>query len=83
MADKAIYPEGVAAFNPHEKAPEFVLGTLVITPNDLVSWLKANPDYLTEYKGKKQLKLQIKKGTKGIYTTVDTYKPKNTDSLPF
>jgi hypothetical protein len=83
MSEKAIYPEGIAVFNPHEKAPEFVVGSLVITPNDLVSWLKSNPDYLTEYKGKKQLKLQIKKGTKGLYATVDTYKPKNADSLPF
>lgn len=84
MAEKAIYPDGVAVFNPHEKAPEFVVGTLVITLNDLISWAKLNEGLLTEYKGKKQLKLQIKKGTKGLYTTVDTYKPKEkSDSLPF
>ena len=80
---ETIYPEGVAVFSPHDKAPDFVVGSLVITPNDLISWLKKNEGLLTEYKGKKQLKLQIKKGTKGLYCSVDTYKQKENQDLPF
>lgn len=76
MSD-VIYPEGVRTFKKHEKAPEFVLGTVIITPNELFKWLKENPQYLTDYKGEKQIKLQcLKKKDGGITFTVDTYKPK-------
>ncbi len=90
MTDKkANYPEGIRAFSPHEKAPEFVKGTIVITPNQLVTWLKANPGYLKDYKGEKQLRLSLKAGTKGLYLEVDTYEPqsktftKQDTDLPF
>ena len=79
--NKTIYPEGVAVFSP-KNAPDFVVGDLVITPNDLVAWLKANPEHLSEYKEKKQLRLQIKKGTKGLYVSVNNYKKQGED-LPF
>ncbi len=77
MAEKKekIYAAGLRTFPKHENAPDFVLGTLIITPNELFSWLKENEQYLTEYKDTKQLKLQILNGDKGIYTVVDTWKP--------
>lgn len=81
---ETIYPEGVMVFSPRDKSPDFVVGSLVITPNDLIAWLKSKPELLTEYKGKKQIKLQILKGKKGLYASVDTYKPKEAGSdLPF
>lgn len=86
MTDKkAIYPKGISVFPPHEKAPEFVKGTILITPNDLIQWLKDNPGYLKDYKGNKQLRLQLKTGTKGLYCEVDQYEGKkdDRDSLPF
>ncbi len=75
MADQ-ILPEGIRFFPKNDKAPDFVLGTMIITPNDLYEWLKANPHLLTEYKKKKQIKLQLlnSKGGK-IYAAVDTWKP--------
>ena len=74
MSD-VIYPEGVRTFKKHEKAPEFVLGTVIITPNELVKWLKENPQYLTDYKGEKQIKLQcLKKRDGGITFQVDNYR---------
>ena len=82
MADE-IMAEGVRLFPKHDKAPDFVLGTLIITPNDLFTWMKANDQYTTEYEGKKQLKLQLKKSKAGkLYASVDTWKPepKNTPS---
>ena len=89
MAEK-IYPSGLRTFPKNEKAPDFVLGTLLITPNELFAWLKENENLLTDYKGSKQLKLQILNGNKGIYFVVDTFKPtggvvakKDDESLPF
>lgn len=79
----SVFPKGVRLFNKHEKAPDFILGSLVITPNELVKFCKENPDYLTEYQGEKQLKLVIQK-TKagGLTAVVDTYK-KDSEPLPF
>lgn len=77
------FPEGIRIFPPNDKAPSFVKGTVIITLNELVKFCKDNPDLLTEYKGEKQLKLQLveRKDGKGLNLTVDTYKPK--DDLPF
>lgn len=92
MANEKIYPKGIMCFKKHEKAPDFVIGTVVITPRDLIDWLKTNEKYLTDYNGAKQLKLQMLSGTKGPYMVVDDYKanasePKATpapiDDLPF
>ena len=74
MAETKIYPKGLRTFPKNEKAPDFVLGTLIITPNDLNTWIRENENLLTDYNGSKQLKLQMLKGDKGIYFTVDTYK---------
>lgn len=87
MTQIKIYPKGLRTFPKNEKAPDFVLGTLMITPNELISWLRENESLLTEYKGTKQLKLQMLNGDKGIYFIVDTYaKDKQlskSDDLPF
>lgn len=61
-------------FEKHQSAPDFVIGTVVITPNELFKWLKENESLLSEYKGEKQLRLQMKSGNKGPYMEVDTYK---------
>ena len=39
MSKEKIYPQGLRTFAKNEKAPDFVLGTLVITPNELIKWL--------------------------------------------
>lgn len=74
-----IYPKGVRVFGPKENAPSFIKGQIIITPSELIDWLKANPDLLNDYKGIKQLRLTLmerKDGT-GLNVSVDTYKPKN------
>lgn len=81
MADK-VFPEGVRVFKPRNGAPTYVKGSIVITPNDFVAWLKANPDLLSEYKGKKQVSLDIMESKEGkYYLSVNTHVA-NTD-LPF
>lgn len=88
MTEK-IHPKGIRTFNKHEKAPDFVLGTMVITLNELIAFCKENADLLSEYKGEKQLKLQILKSKDGgLKAVVDTYKSEKSvanepNDLPF
>ena len=85
---ETIYPKGIRTFEARESAPEFVLGTMIINPNEFFAWVKENSEYISEYKSKegvisKQLKLNILKSQKGgINFTVDTYK-KADDPNPF
>ena len=74
MADQ-ILPEGIRFFPKHANAPDFVLGTMVVTLDDLTKFFNDRKDLLTEYNGKKQLKLQLLKSREGkLYSAVDTYK---------
>jgi hypothetical protein len=87
MATEKVYPEGIRVFGPRQGAPDFVKGSLVITPNALFAWLKKNEQFLSEYKGDKQITLDLLDGQKGIYVAVNTYKKEGTaqpkDDLPF
>jgi len=80
------FVEGLRLFNKHEKAPDFVIGSLVITIDDLVKFAKDNPSVLTNYKGKDQLKLQLQKSKQGnLIAVIDTYKKESNskNDLPF
>ena len=80
-----IYPKGMMTFAPRGNAPDFVLGALVITPNDLYEWLKTQEEHSSEYNGKKQFRFQIlegkedENGLKSPYLVLDTFKP-NTEA---
>lgn len=87
MADK-IFPEGVRIFNPRAGSPGYVKGSIVITPNALVAWLKKNPELLKEYKGEKQISIDIMESREGkTYLSVNTHQAQSTpeykDDLPF
>lgn len=78
MAEQ-ILPKGVCMFNKNDKAPDFVIVSMVITMNDLFTFCKDNPGLLTEYNGQKQLRLQVLKSKEGnMYCAVDTYKKDDT-----
>jgi len=84
MADQ-ILPKGLRFFNKNDKAPDFVIGTLIVTPDDLNAFCIDNAALLTDYKGTKQLKLQVLKSKDGnLYCAVDTWKPASdpTQSAP-
>ena len=74
---ETIYPKGIRTFKKHENAPDFVLGTVVITPKELREWLLGDgSQYLTEYKGEKQIRLQATTTKDGsLSLKVDTWKP--------
>lgn len=75
MAEDKVLPKGIRFFDKHANAPDFVIASLVITPNELFQFLKDNPTLLTEYNGAKQIRLQVLRSQQGtIYSTVDTYK---------
>jgi hypothetical protein len=83
---------GVRLFAKHPNAPEFVIADMVLTLDDLYAWAKTNPETLTEYQGKKQIKLQILRSKDGApYAKLNTYngskpaepKKETTEDLPF
>jgi hypothetical protein len=81
MADQ-ILPQGVRFFNKNAKAPDFVICTLVLTPDDLNAFCIDNESLMTEYNGKKQLRLQVLRSKEGnLYAAVDTWKP-NVEAAP-
>lgn len=75
MANEKIYPDGLVIFAPREGAPDFVKGSMVITPKRFLDWAKTMTDHFTEYQGDKQLRFDILDGNKGLYVTLNTYKP--------
>lgn len=79
MSNEKKYPKGIVTFKPHDNAPDFVKGKMIITPNTLVNWLKENSDLMTEYKGNKQVVLDILEGENGLYVKVNDFKPKKTE----
>jgi len=77
---ETIYPKGIRTFKKNDKQPDFVLGSVIISLNEFIEWCKDNPTLLTEYEGKKQLKLQcVTKKEGGVTFTVDTFKPAKTE----
>lgn len=72
MAEK-IKVGGLMAFKKHDKAPSFVKGSLVITIEDFKKFVNENQNYLRDYNGKKQLRIQVTEGNYGLEYSVDTY----------
>lgn len=78
MAQDKVYPKGFYTFAKHPNAPDWVLGTLNLDVTALLGWLKSEgKQYLKEYKGNMQLKLDIQKAKDGrINFSVNTYEKK-------
>ena len=72
MSEK-IYPKGIRTFKPHENAPPFVKGSLIITPSEIVKFCEENKNLMRDYNGVPQLRCQLLDGDNGIYVNVDTY----------
>ncbi len=75
MAEKN-YINGLRGFAPRQNAPDFVLGSMIITVEDLAKWIKANEAEATEYNGKRQFKCNVLRAKNGGITfELDTWKP--------
>ena len=74
---ETIYPKGLRTFPPRDEAPDFVKGTLIVTPSELNRFCADNPNLMTDYKGTPQLRLNIllNKNDRGVNLNVDTWRP--------
>lgn len=78
MAAEKVYADGIIVFKPKDGSPTFVKGDILIGIDVLLKWANDHPEYLHDYKGDRQIKLQLLDGTKGLYLTVNTYKKEGT-----
>jgi hypothetical protein len=74
MSEKTnVYPKGILFFKKKDTAPSWVIGELIITPNQLFEWIGDNADQLMKSdKYGNQLKLTITE--KGLQ--VNKFEPK-------
>lgn len=64
-------PEGISFFDPHAKAPDFVIGTISVNPVKFIQYLESQ-----EADEKGYIKFQVLKSKKGTsYVKLDTWKP--------
>lgn len=74
MADKQFL-DGIRAFRPNEKAPEYVIANLVINVSELESFLKKQTN--------NEVKVDLKRSQKGsFYLEVNSWQPKTTNAQP-
>ena len=73
--EEKIYPNGLVIFAPREGAPDFVKGTMIITPKIFLEWAKTMTEHLQEWENNKQLRFDLLNGNKGLYAVLNTYKP--------
>ena len=90
-----IYAQGLRFFDARETAPDFVKGTVVVNLKQFFEFMgsKEIQEHYTKFEGNNQVKLNMLSGDKGIYFTVDTFKPTtskpqtvdvgSSDDLPF
>lgn len=64
----ATFPNGIKAFKPNDKAPEFVKADIIINKSELIQWLDDKDN---------EVKLTVKLSKGGTYyLEVNEYKPK-------
>lgn len=78
MAEK-VFVKGFRTFAKRDNAPDFVLGTLVITVDDFSDFITGEgAKYLTQYNEKDQLRIDITQGKDGrLVFAIDTWKKDN------
>ena len=76
MADKKEYASGCYFNDPHERAPEFVVGRISVNVQKFIGWLEQQ-----ETSDKGYVNLNVKRGRDGKpYVELDTWKPAGRDS---
>jgi len=78
MANEKKYADGVRFFERKDNQPDFVLGSLIITPAVLQKWAADNKEFTSDYNGMQQVKFQFKMSRAGkAYLELHTYKHGN------
>jgi hypothetical protein len=71
MAEDKKFASGIFFNKPHQNAPDWVLGSISIRPQDFVSWLhEQDPDD----KGYIRLQVAVSKSSGKPYVALDTWK---------
>lgn len=80
-----IYPAGISCYAKHENAPSFIAGDIVIDLAKFREWVNGEgAQYLTEYKGSKQLKLQfLTPRDPGGRPSIQVNNYKRSEGIPF
>ena len=64
---KPIFPEGIRYFEPNERTPEFIKGTILINRDEMLKWLETQDEEIT-------IDRKIGAETGKHYLAVNTYK---------
>ena len=68
-----VFVDGLKWYDPHEKAPKFVKGSISIDPKKLTDFLKANAQYISN---SGYFRVDVKESKGGsIYFELNTWKP--------
>lgn len=71
MSNEIEFAKGLYFNPPHERAPDFVLGSLSIRPDDFSSWLSEQVPNERGY-----VRIAIKRSRDGkVYAALDTWQP--------
>lgn len=74
--EKRVYPQGIMTFAKNENAPDFVVGDMVLNIQEFTDWLNGEgSQYITEYKGKEQIRFSITTYNGRPSLSVNTFKP--------
>lgn len=71
---KTEFAEGIYFNQPHERAPDFVLGTISIRPQAFIAWLEQQTE---NDKGYVRLKVNVGRESGKPYVALDDWKPEN------
>lgn len=74
MDNAPIFPNWIVWKDAHEKAPDFIKGSIHINADKLIEWLQSNPQHISE---RGWIVLDLKEPKKGgnYYFSVNTWKP--------
>ena len=68
------FPNGIRAFKPNDKAPDFVKVDLSVNKAEFSEWLASQPN---------EVRLTVKQSQKGTYyIEVNTFTPQQKESIP-
>jgi hypothetical protein len=75
MSDQnSSFAVGCDFFEPNPNAPDFVVGDIRLTLEDVAKLFAENSAHVKEYNGKKQLRIRVLRSKQGkVYTSVNTY----------
>ena len=58
--NQKVFPQGIRTFKKNDNAPDWILGSMVVSLNDFFDWCKGEgAKYQSDYKGTKQIRFDV------------------------